>query len=595
MAENSNEMILQVGKNIQEKAALVWSVADDLVGAFKPHEYGLVVLPMAVIKRFHDCLLPTREKVLETYAKVKELAVKDGFLKKASGYQFYNTSKFTFKTLVADPENIEDNFKAYLNGFSDNVQDILARMDFQAQINRMVEGGLLYQVISDFNSDKADFSPENVAAVDMGYIFENLVQRFSESYNEEAGAHFTSRDIIYLMCDLLVAGDKNAFEEDGISKTVYDMTMGTSQMLTCMEERLKALDAEADINVFGQEFNPFTFGIAKADMLIRGGDPDNMQFGDTLSDDKFTGYEFDYIISNPPFGIPWKREEKEVTAEHKKGAAGRFAPGLPSKADGQMLFMLNGTAKLKDTGRMAIIQNGSSLFTGDAGSGQSEIRRYLIENDWLDAIVQLPNDSFYNTGIATYVWLITKDKPEERAGKVQLIDASQCYTSRRKNIGNKRVDITGACRELIVKLYGDYKDGTFKGVDENGSEITVKSKVLDAVTLGYNKITVESPELDENGEKVLKKNQPVADAKKRDTENVPLDEDIDAYFEREVLPYNPDAWIDRKKTKVGYEIPFTRTFYEYKQIEPADVIAKRIEEHEKSLMAKLHELFGEEA
>ena len=588
-------MISQVGKNIQEKAALVWSVADDLVGAFKPHEYGLVILPMAVIKRFHDCLLPTQEKVLETYAKVKELAVKDGFLKKASGYQFYNTSKFTFKTLVADPENIEDNFKAYLNGFSDNVQDILARMDFPAQINRMVEGGLLYQVISDFNSDKADFSPENVAAVDMGYIFENLVQRFSESYNEEAGAHFTSRDIIYLMCDLLVAGDKNAFEEDGISKTVYDMTMGTSQMLTCMEERLKALDTDADINVFGQEFNPFTFGIAKADMLIRGGDPDNMQFGDTLSDDKFTGYEFDYIISNPPFGIPWKREEKEVTAEHKKGANGRFAPGLPTKSDGQMLFMLNGVAKLKDTGRMAIIQNGSSLFTGDAGSGQSEIRRYLIENDWLDAIVQLPNDSFYNTGIATYVWIVTKDKPEERAGKVQLIDASQCYTSRRKNIGNKRVDITGACRDLIVKLYGDYTDGTFKDTDENGNDITVKSKVLDAVTLGYNKITVESPELDENGDKVLKKGKLVADSKKRDTENVPLDEDIDAYFEREVLPYNPDAWIDKKKTKVGYEIPFTRTFYEYKQIEPAEAIAKRIEEHEKSLMAKLHELFGEEA
>ena len=593
MSETSNEKIQEVGRNIQEKAALVWSVADDLVGAFKPHEYGLVVLPMAVIKRFHDCLLPTHEQVLAKYEEVKNLAVKDGFLRRASGYQFYNTSPFTFKTLVADPENIEDNFKAYLNGFSDNVLDILSRMDFTAQINRMVEGGLLYQVISDFNSEKADFAPENVTAVDMGYIFENLVQRFSESYNEEAGAHFTSRDIIYLMCDLLAAGDKELFSGEGANRTVYDMTMGTSQMLTCMEERLRALDSEADVDVFGQEFNPFTFGIAKADMLIRGGDPDNMQFGDTLSDDKFTGYEFDYIISNPPFGIPWKREEKEVTAEHKKGAAGRFAPGLPSKADGQMLFMLNGTAKLKGTGRMAIIQNGSSLFTGDAGSGQSEIRRYLIENDWLDAIVQLPNDSFYNTGIATYVWLVTKDKPEERAGKVQLIDASQCYTSRRKNIGNKRVDITGACRELIVKLYGDYTDGTFKGVDENGSEITVKSKVLDAVTLGYNKITVESPELDENGDKVLKKNQPVADAKKRDTENVPLDEDIDAYFEREVLPYNPDAWIDRKKTKVGYEIPFTRTFYEYKQIEPAEAIAKRIEKHEKSLMSKLHELFGE--
>lgn len=595
MSETSNEKIQEVGRNIQEKAALVWSVADDLVGAFKPHEYGLVVLPMAVIKRFHDCLLPTHERVLTKYEEVKNLAVKEGFLRGASGYQFYNTSPFTFKTLVADPENIEDNFKAYLNGFSDNVLDILARMDFTAQINRMVEGGLLYQVISDFNSEKADFSPENVTAVDMGYIFENLVQRFSESYNEEAGAHFTSRDIIYLMCDLLVAGDRNAFGEDGISKTVYDMTMGTSQMLTCMEERLKALDSEADVDVFGQEFNPFTFGIAKADMLIRGGDPDNMQFGDTLSDDKFTGYEFDYIISNPPFGIPWKREEKEVTAEYKQGAAGRFAPGLPAKSDGQMLFLLNGVAKLKENGRMAIIQNGSSLFTGDAGSGQSEIRRYLIENDWLDAIVQLPNDSFYNTGIATYVWLITKDKPEERSGKVQLIDASNCKVSRRKNIGNKRVDITTACRDLIVKLYGQYADGTFTEMDENDGEITVKAKVLDAVTLGYNKITVESPEMDENGEKVLKKGKPVADTKKRDTENVPLEEDIDAYFEREVLPYNPDAWIDRKKTKVGYEIPFTRTFYEYKQIEPADVIAKRIEEHEKSLMSKLHELFGEEA
>ena len=393
--ESSNEKIQEVGKNIQEKAALVWSVADDLVGAFKPHEYGLVVLPMAVIKRFHDCLLPTHDKVLQTYEDVKELAVKDGFLKTASGYQFYNTSKFTFDLLVADPDNIEENFEDYLNGFSDNVQDILARMEFSSQVKRMVEGGLLYRVISDFNSEKGDFSPEKIAAVDMGYIFENLVQRFSESYNEEAGAHFTSRDVIYLMCDLLVAGDNNAFGDEGISKTVYDMTMGTSQMLTCMEERLKALDADADIDVFGQEFNPFTFGIAKADMLIRGGDPNNMQFGDTLSDDKFTDYQFDYVISNPPFGIPWKREEKEVTAEHKKGMAGRFAPGLPSKSDGQMLFMLNGLAKLKKTGRLAIIQNGSSLFTGDAGSGQSEIRRFLIENDWLDAIVQLPNDTFY--------------------------------------------------------------------------------------------------------------------------------------------------------------------------------------------------------
>lgn len=590
---DSNEKILSVGKNANDTAALVWSVADDLVGAYKPHEYGLVILPMTVIKRFHDCLLPTHQAVLDKYKKIEKLGVKDGFLRKASGYQFYNTSPFTFKTLIADPENIVENFRAYLNGFSDNVQDILARMDFDSQIKHMDEAGLLYQVISDFNDPRGDFSPEKISAVDMGYVFENLVRRFSESYNEEAGAHFTSRDIIYLMSDLLVAGDESAFTGDGISKTVYDMTMGTSQMLTCMEERLKQLDADADVTVFGQEFNPFTFGIAKADMLIRGGDPNNMQFGDTLSDDKFSGYKFDYVISNPPFGIPWNREAKEVEAEYKKGNAGRFAPGLPAKGDGQMLFLLNGVAKLKDNGQMAIIQNGSSLFTGDAGSGQSEIRRYLIENDWLDAIVQLPMNTFYNTSITTYIWIIAKTKPYHRRGKVQLIDGSACGMSRRKNIGSKNIDISQKCRDLVVKAYGEYRNGTFEGTDENGGNIVVKSKVIDAIDFGYNKITVESPETDENGNVVLKKGKPVADASKRDTENVPLAEDIDVYFEREVVPYNPNAWIDKKKTKVGYEIPFTRTFYEYKQVEPSDIIAKRIEEHEKSLMAKLHDLFGE--
>lgn len=592
---SSNDLITNVGKNSNDTAALVWSVADDLVGAYKPHEYGLVILPMTVIKRFHDCLLPTHQAVLDTYKKVEKLAVKDGFLRKAAGnYKFYNTSPFTFQTLIADPENIVDNFKAYLNGFSDNVQDILARMEFDAQVKHMEEAGLLYQVISDFCTDKGDFSPEKISAVDMGYVFENLVRRFSESYNEEAGAHFTSRDIIYLMSDLLVAGDESAFTGDGISKTVYDMTMGTSQMLTCMEERLKQMDADADVTVFGQEFNPFTFGIAKADMLIRGGDPNNMQFGDTLSDDKFSGYKFDYIISNPPFGIPWKREEKEVTAEFKKGTAGRFAPGLPAKGDGQLLFMLNGLAKLKDDGQMAIIQNGSSLFNGDAGSGPSEIRRYLIENDWLDAIVQLPNNAFYNTGIATYIWLVMKNKPETHQGKVQLIDASACCSARRKNIGSKNVDITKACRDLIIEAYGAYIDGTCNGVDENDNAIVVKSKVMDAIDLGYNKIVVETPQMDEDGNVVMKKKKPVADTSKRDTENVPLAEDIDAYFEREVIPYNPQAWIDKAKTKVGYEIPFTRTFYEYKQIEPSEKIAARIERYEKSLMAKLHDLFGGE-
>ena len=589
----SDERILSAGRNIQEKATLIWNVANTLFGAFKPHEYGLVILPMVVVKRFHDCLLPTHQAVLDAYKRVEHLAVKDGFLREASGYQFYNTSPFTFETLRADPENINENFRAYLNGFSDNVQDILARMNFNAQIERMVEAGLLYQVIVDFCSDKADMSPEKISAVDMGYIFENLVQRFSESYNEEAGAHFTSRDIIYLMCDLLITGDRAAFGKDGITKTVYDMTMGTSQMLTCMEERLKQLDAVADVTVFGQELNPFTFGIAKADMLIRGGDPDNMQFGNTLDDDKFAGYQFDIAISNPPFGIDWKREAPKVEAEHKKGSAGRFGPGLPSKSDGQMLFLLNGLSKLKDSGRMAIIQNGSSLFTGDAGSGQSEIRRYLIESDWLDAIVQLPNDSFYNTGIATYIWIITKDKPERHVGQVQLIDASKCFEPRRKPIGNKRVDITEACRNLIVRAYGEYRNAAYEDDSADGkTHIVCKSRVLDSVSLGYHKIIVESPALDENGEPVMKKGKPVMD---KDTETVPLDEDIDAYFKREVLPYNPNAKIVRSKTKLGYEIPFTRTFYEFKEVEPADEIAKRIEAHERSLMEKLHALFGQKA
>lgn len=588
---DTNQRIQQVGINSQEKAALIWNVANSLFGAYKPHEYGLVILPMVVIKRFHDCLLPTHDKVVSMFQSIQGLAVKDAFLRKASGYRFYNTSEYTFEKLKADPENIKVNFEAYLNGFSDNVMDILARMDFFTQLERMANAGLLYQVITDFCTEKADMSPDKISAVDMGYVFENLVQRFSESYDEEAGAHFTSRDIIYLMCDLLTDQTKLS-GTSGRTFTVYDMAMGTSQMLTCMEERMAALDSTAKMICFGQEINPFTFGIAKADMLIRGGDPDNMQFGDTLSDDQFGDMTFDFVISNPPFGIDWKREAAAVEKEAKLGSGGRFGAGLPAKSDGQMLFLLNGLAKLKDTGHMAIIQNGSSLFTGDAGSGPSEIRRYIIENDWLDAIVQLPNDSFYNTGIATYVWLVTKSKPQSRREHVQLIDASKCFEPRRKPIGNKRVNISKDCRNLIAQAFGEYRDATYERTLPLGHQIICKSRVLDAVSLGYNKITVESPQLDETGKPIKRKGVCVPDTSKRDTESVPLDEDIDAYFQREVLPYRPNSWIDRDKTKVGYEIPFTRTFYEYAPIEPAAGIAKRIQENERRLTEKLHQLFG---
>lgn len=592
MMSPSEQKINEVGRRAQENANLIWNAANSLFGAFKPHEYGLVILPMCVIKRFHDCLLPTHDAVLEAnkqYESFGELKV--GFLKEAAGYQFYNTSKFTFASLITDPENIEDNFLDYLASFSDNVQQILSRMNFQAQVDRMVEAGILYQVVVDFSTENLDMSPNRISTVDMGYIFENLVQRFSESYNEEAGAHFTSRDIIYLMCDLLLTDNDIVKDDDGIHCTVYDMTMGTSQMLTCMEERLKQLDSKATVQTFGQEINPFTMGIAVADTMIHGGDPDNMQFGDTLSDDKFTGYQFDFVISNPPFGIDWKREATVVETEHKKGEAGRFAPGLPSKSDGQMLFLMNGVKKLKDTGRMAIIQNGSSLFTGDAGSGQSEIRRYLIENDWLDAIVQLPNDSFYNTGIATYIWIINKDKSRERKGKVQLIDASKCCQSRRKPIGNKRVDIAENSRAMIVQAYGEYRTETYEGTEE-GKPIICKSKILDGVFLGYRKVVVETPVYNEDGTPVLKRGKRVADTAKRDTENIPLTEEVEEYISREVLPYNPDAWVDEGKTKIGYEIPFIRTFYEYAPIEHSAEIAARIAEREQNLMAKLHELFG---
>lgn len=577
--------------NIQEKSSLIWAIADLIREYYKPHEYGKVILPMTVIKRFNDTLAPTKEKVLETYEKVKHLEVIDGFLERASGYNFYNISKYDFEKLASDGTHIEKNFREYLNGFSDNVQDILENFDFDREITKLANNGMLFLIIEAFNRPSAYMGADKITAVDMGYIFEDLIKRFSESYDEQAGAHFTSRDIIYLMTDLLISGDKDTMIEEGVAKTVYDMTMGTSQMLTCMTERLTELDSEADVKVFGQEINPETFAIAKADMLIRGGNSDNMRQGNTLSDDKFPNYKFDYIISNPPFGIEWKVEKKAVEDEHKLGDKGRFPVGLPKISDGQMLFDLNGIAKLKeDEGKMAIIHNGSSLFTGAAASGESEIRRYIIENDWLDAIVQLSTDVFYNTGITTYIWLISKNKSEERKGKVQLIDASKMVEARRKNIGNKRNDITEACREVIVKAYGEFKNNATYELDGKICE----SKIFNNEDFGFNRIQIETPLYDENGNKVMKGKKIVPDTSKRDYENVPLTEDIDSYFEREVKPYNPEAWIDKSKTKVGYEIPFTRYFYKYEAPEKSEVIAERIAKHEKEIMASLEKLFGKE-
>ncbi len=589
------ELQRQTNTNVQEKANLIWNIATKLYGEYKPHEYGKVILPMTVIKRFEDCLKSTKQDVL---AKAKELdeknvspSVRDTLLKKAAKRGFYNTSKFDFKSLLADSDNISSNFIDYLRGFSDNVKDILAYFDFDKEISKMSQNDLLYTIIEEFDSKKADMSPEHITSQDMGYIFEELTRKFSESYDEQAGAHFTARDIIYLMTELLVAPEKKYIEEHGCSRTAYDMTMGTSQMLACLDERLNDINPNTDLRCFGQEFNPETFAIAKSDMLIKGKDAENMKFGDTLSNDQFENYQFDYIISNPPFGIDWKKEEQSVKDEAKKGFDGRFGPGLPAIGDGQMLFLLNGVKKLKDTGRMTIIQNGSSLFNGDAGSGPSEIRKHIIENDRLEAIIQLPTDLFYNTGIATYIWVVdgVNAKPANRIGKVQLIDASKCFSKRRKNIGNKRVELDDRCISLIVNAYKEFDNNEY-----TDNDISVESKVFDNNYFGYTKLTVETASVDEKGNKILKKGKLVPEKGKTDSETVPLQENIEEYFKKNVLPYNHNAYIDSTKTKIGYEIPFTRIFYKFVEPKSSDEIFNEIKELEEEERVLMKELFGNE-
>lgn len=582
----------QTSINVQKQANLIWNVAKILRGLYKPHEYGKVILPMTVIKRLHDTLLKTREEVLKTAENTQSMndVMREHLLKNASGYSFYNTSLYTFETLLADPANIESNFRAYLNGFSENMQDILDNFKFDVEITTMADNDALFYVIQEFNKADAYLGPDKMTSTDMGYVFEELVRKFSESYNEEAGAHFTSRDIIYLMTDLLLIEDKDTLFKDHVFKTVYDQTMGTSQMLSAMTERIHDMNDTAEVATFGQELNPETYAIAKADTMIRGGDPENMALGSTLTNDQFKGFTFDYCISNPPFGVDWKKDQKAVRAEHELGELGRFGVGLPRVSDGQLLFQLNGISKLKETGRMAIIHNGSALFSGNPGAGESLIRQYIIENDWLEGIIQLPNDLFYNTGIATYIWIITKDKSPERLGKVQLIDASNMYEKRHKNIGEKRVDISVACREMIVQAYGEFKNKEYYLGDK-----TVESKIFENESFGFTRVTIERPKRDEKGNIIYKKSgSKTADNNLRDTEDIPLEEDIEKYFEHEILPFNPDAWMDRKKDKIGYEIPFTRLFYKFAPPEASEVIAQRIKKLEESIVANFQALSGKD-
>ena len=568
---------------INQKADLIWAIADKLTGVYKPHEYGEVILPLTVIRRF-DCILSdTKDAVLQKYEAVKNMPMKDILLKKASGFEFYNTSKYTFEKLISDPDNIEDNFKDYLNGFSENVRNIIEKFKFDGHIATMAEKGILYIVIKEFAGERGNLHPNEISNLEMGYIFEEIIRKFSEAHNEDAGQHYTPREVIQLMVNILFNDDNDVLSGNNIAKTIYDPACGTGGMLSVAEEYLHSLNASTELVSFGQELNDQTFAICKSDMLIKGNNADFIKNGNTLSDDQFKGQTFDYILSNPPFGREWKNEKPVIDEEAKLGFGGRFGPGLPAQGDGQLLFLLTAISKMKDISqggsRIAIIHNGSPLFTGDAGSGPSEIRKYLIENDMLEAIIALPNDLFYNTGIATYIWVISNKKSgTAREGKVQLINATDLYEKRRKSLGNKRNDISEEQIAEITRIYGDFKE----------NEI---SKIFDNSDFGYTKIVVERPLKDESGNPVLKKGKPQPDADLRDTENVPLKENIEDYFAREVLPFVPDAWIDTKKSKVGYEIPFTRYFYKYEAPKPSVDIMNEILELENELAGSLDEVF----
>lgn len=575
---------MNLSTSINEKAALIWAIADKLTGVYKPHEYGEVILPLTVIRRFDCILADTKEAVLEKYDEVKTLPMRDVLLRKVSGYEFYNTSKYTFEKLLDEPDNIEENFHDYLNGFSENVRDIIEKFKFDGHIDTMANKGILYIVIKEFTSTRANLHPDFVSNLEMGYIFEEIIRRFSESHNEDAGQHYTPREVIRLMVNILFYDDSSTLSGKNIARTIYDPACGTGGMLSVAEEYLHELNSSTELMSFGQELNDQTFAICKADMLIKGNNADFIKDGNTLSDDQFEGQKFDYIISNPPFGREWKNEKRVVEDEAKRGFAGRFGAGLPAASDGQMLFLMTAISKMKEPrdggSRIAIIHNGSPLFTGDAGSGPSDIRKYILESDLLEAIIALPNDIFYNTGIATYIWVLSNKKTgTKREGKVQLINASGLYEKRRKTLGNKRNDIPENAIAEITQIYGDFRE-------------TEISKIFNNDDFGYTKITVERPLRDENGELILKSGKRQPDTSLRDTENVPLKEDIQDYFKREVLPFAPDAWIDEKKSKVGYEIPFTRYFYKYQAPQPSTEIMAEILELEKELEGSLQEVFG---
>ena len=559
--------------NQQNLSALIWSVADLLRGDYKQSDYGKVILPFTVLRRLDCVLAPTKAAVLAEHDARLSLGINaEPFLLRKSGQSFYNASPMDLKKLLGDQDHIRENLYSYIEGFSDAVRDIFERFDFHAQVDRLAKSGLLYQVTEKFA--QVDLHPAHVDNHQMGLVFEELIRKFAELSNETAGEHFTPRDAIRLMVNLLFIEDDDALTRPGVVRSLYDPTAGTGGMIATGEEYLAELNPDARLILFGQELNPESYAICKADMLIKGHDISNIVFGNTLSADGLLGKLFDYMLSNPPFGVEWKKIEKEIRAEYEqKGFSGRFGPGLPRVSDGSLLFLLHMLAKMrpaKDGGsRIGIVLNGSPLFTGGAGSGESEIRRYVLESDLVEAIVALPTDMFYNTGISTYVWILSNRKPEPRRGKVQLIDASGMWQKMRKSLGSKRKELSDGHIAEITRLFGNFEEAS------DGKKPI--SRIFKNTDFGYRTITVERPLRDEHGNLVLGskgklKGKPQPDSSLRDSENVPLSEDVDTYFQREVLPHAPDAWIDPDKTKVGYEIPFNRHFYVFEPPRPLEEI-----------------------
>lgn len=665
--------------NFKERANFIWSVADLLRGDYKQSEYGKVILPLTVLRRL-DCVLePTKQRVMDYLPKTKGLspAAAEEVLKRQAKLSFYNRSKFSFQKLIADPNDISANLKNYINGFSKNARAILEHFNFNDHIKRLDNAGLLYKVIKRFA--EIDLHPDKIRNIEMGYIFEELIRKFADLSNETAGEHFTPREVIRLMVNILFLNDKQILTKKGIVKTLYDPACGTGGMLSVAEEYLRELNPDADLRVFGQELNPESYAICNSDMLIKGQNTEYIKFGNSFTRDGLKDEKFDYMLSNPPFGVEWKKVETEIKKEYEKqGFAGRFGAGLPRISDGSFLFLQHMISKMQSENggaRLGIVFNGSPLFSGGAGSGESEIRKWIIENDMLEAIIALPNQLFYNTGISTYIWIVTNRKEKERKGKIQFINMVGFFQKMSRSFGNKRNEIGDNHIDEITQIYGKFKEGEL-------------CKIFDNIYFGYTKVTVERPlrlnfqvskerivRLDneaafknlakskkkgnkalkeiEEGEKyqqfikntlnlmdsgkryknreqfvndlknifdkkgdkikapiikmILKvlsdrdetadicldsRGNPEPDTDLRDCENVPLQDNIEEYFKREVLPYVPDAWMDRSKDKIGYEINFTKEFYKYKPLHGLEEIRKDILALEKETEGLMGEILG---